>query len=72
MQGKILNDFLDEYFRMLITGQTRCGKTNTLMHIFRTTLIYYDKIYLYTPNLHQDKIQSLQKLMNRISEKVGY
>ena len=37
-----LNDFLDEDFRMLIAGQTRRGKTNTLMHILRTPLVYYD------------------------------
>ena len=56
---------------MLITGQTRCGKTNTLMHILRELLIYYDKIYYYTPNRYQDKLQDLQKLMNGVSE-VGY
>ena len=64
------NDFLDEDFRMLVSGQTRCGKTNTLMHILRKPLIYYDKIYYYTPNQHQDKIQDLKKLMEGI--KVGY
>ena len=66
------NDFLDEDFRMLVSGQTRCGKTNTLMHILRKPLIYYDKIYYYTPNQHQDKIQDLEKLMEGISKKVGY
>ena len=66
------NDFLDEDFRMLVSGQTRCGKTNTLMHILRKPLIYYDKIYYYTPNQHQDKIQDLKKLMEGISKKVGY
>jgi len=50
-----LNDFLDEDFRILIAGQTRCGKTNTLMHILRTPLVYYDKIYIFSPNHHQDK-----------------
>ena len=29
-----LNDFLDEDFRMLITGQARYGKTNTLTQFF--------------------------------------
>ena len=66
-----LNDFLDEDF-MLITGQTRCGKTNTLMHILGKPLIYYDKIYYYSPNHHQNKLKNLQKLMNGVSEKVGY
>lgn len=45
-----LNDFLDEDFRMLITGQTRCGKTNTLRQILRESLVYYDKIFIYTPS----------------------
>ena len=42
------------------------------MHILRTPLIYHDKIYLYTPNQHQDKIQDFQKLMEGVSQKVGY
>ena len=66
------NDFLDEDFRMLISGQTCCGKTNTLMHILRKPLVYYDKIYIFSPNLHQDNIQDLKKMMDSISEKVGY
>ena len=42
------------------------------MHILRKPLVYYDKIHIYSPNLHQDKIQDLQKKMKTISEKVGY
>lgn len=60
-----LNNFLDEDYRMLLTGQGKCRKTNTLVHILRTLLVYYDKIYLYTPNQHQDKIQDLEKLMDK-------
>ena len=67
-----LNDFLNEDFRMLIAGQTRCRKTNTLMHMIRKPLIYYEKIYFYSPNCHQDKIQDLERLMSKVSEKVGY
>ena len=63
---------LDEDFRMLIAGQSGCGKTNTLMHLLRTLLVFYDKIYIFSPNLHQDKLTELQKLLNEISEKVGY
>jgi len=63
--SKSLNDFLDEDFRILIDGQTRCGKRNTLMHILRTPLVYYDKIYIFSPT-HR------QKLMEKISEDVGY
>ena len=71
-QNRKLNNFLDEDYRMLITGQSKCGKTNTLMHILRTPLVYYDKIYLYTRNQHQDKIQDLEKITDKISDKVGY
>ena len=70
--SKKLNNIFDEDFRLLIAGESGCGKTNTLMHILRKPLVYYDKIYIFSPNLHQDKIQNLQELMEKISEKVGY
>ena len=69
--SKKLNDIFDEDFRLLIAGQTRCGKTNTLMHILRKPLVYYDKIYIYSPNHHQEKIKDFKELMDSISEKVG-
>ena len=70
--SKKINNIFDEDFRLLITGESGCGKTNTLMHILRQPLVYYDKIFIYSPNLHQEKIQDLQELMGRVSEKVGY
>ena len=70
--SKKLNDIFDEDFRLLIAGESGCGKTNVLMHILRKPLVYYDKIYIYSPNLHQDKIQDFKKLVDSISEKVGY
>lgn len=71
-QNRKLNNLLDEDHRMLITGQSKCGQTNTLVHMLRMSLVYYDKICLYTPNQHQDKIQDLEKIMDKISDKVGY
>ena len=71
-QGRSLCKFLDEDFRLLISGQSGCGKTNTVMHILRKPLVYYDKIHFFTPNQHQDKIVDLQKVMKPISKKVGY
>ena len=71
-QGRRYNNFLDEDFRMLISGQSGCGKTNTVMHILRKPLVYYHKIHFVTPNQHQDKIVDLKKLMDPISEKLGY
>lgn len=61
-QNTKLNDFLDEDYRMLITGQSKWGKTNTLMHMLRTPLVYYDKLYYFGPNSQQNKIyKTLQK-----------
>ena len=57
---------------MLISGPSNCGKTNTLMHILREPLVYYDKCYIYTSNPQQDKIQDFIKLMERIGQKIGY
>ena len=65
-------NIFDEDFRLLIAGESGCGKTNTLMHILRKPLAYYDKIPIYSTNLHQNKIQDLQELMKKISGKVGY
>ena len=65
-------NFLDEDFRMLVSGQTRCGKTNVVMRLLRKPLVYYDKIHFYTPNQHQDKIVDLKELMDEVSKKVGY
>ena len=42
------------------------------MHILRKPLVYYDKIYIYSPNHHQEKIQDFKELMDSISKKVGY
>ena len=66
-----LNDFLDEDYRMLVAGESGSGKTNTVMNMLRVPLVYYDKIYLYTPNPHQDKYLDLKRVMDRISQKVG-
>ena len=44
---------------------TRCGKTNTLMHMIRKPLIYYHKIHFYSPNCHQDKIQDFKKITDQ-------
>ena len=70
--SKKLNNIFDEDFRLLIAGESGCGKTNTLMHILRKPLVYYDKIYIYSPNHQQEKIQDFEDLMDSISEKVGY
>ena len=67
-----LNDFLDEDYRMLVCGQSKCGKTNTVIHMLRKPLVYYNKIYMYTPNQHQEKTHDFKSLIDRISQKVDY
>ena len=61
------NIFFDQDFRLLIAGESGCGKTNTLMHILRKPLAYYDKIYIFSPNNPR-----FAKIDAKISENVGY
>ena len=65
-------DFIGEDYRLLISGKSNCGKTNTMIHIIRKPLLYYDKIYIYTPNWHQSKLQDFSKLMESINKKLKY
>ena len=61
-----------DVFRMLICGPSNSGKTNTLLHMLNE-LLEYDKIYLFSKNLHQNKYQELlQKFDEKINPKVGY
>ena len=66
---KQLYDYMpDSCFRMLICGKSRCGKTNTVLHMLIKPVIYYDKIYLYSKNLEQDKYTHLSKTLEMIAE----
>ena len=47
-----------DVFRMLICGLSNSGKTNVLLHMLYE-LLEYDKIYLFSKNLHQNKYQAL-------------
>ena len=61
-----------DVFRMLICGPSNSGKTNTLLHMLYE-LLEYDKIYLFSKNLHQNKYQALlQDFAEQINPKVGY
>ena len=61
-----------DVFRMLICGPSNSGKTNILLHMLHK-LLKYDKIYLFSKNLHQNKYQDLlQEFAKRINPKVGY
>jgi len=52
-------------------GPSGCGKTNTLMHMIYT-LLYFDKIYLYSKNLEHPKYQGLLQTFAPISKECGY
>ena len=56
-----------DVFRMLICGPSNSGKTNTLLHMLYE-LLEYDKIYLFSKNLHQNKYQDL---LQYFTEKVN-
>ena len=69
---KQLYDFMpNKCYRLLLTGPSGSGKTNFLLDmIYR--LLYFDKIYLYTKNPQQSKIEHLLKTFAPINEEVGY
>ena len=61
-----------DVFRMLICGPSNSGKTNTLLHMLYE-LLKYDKIYLFSKNLHQNKYQNLlQYFAEEVNPTVGY
>jgi len=61
-----------DVFRMLICEPSNSGKTNILMNMIYF-LLEFDKIYLFSKNLHQDKYQSLfQYFAENINPEVGY
>ena len=61
-----------DVFQMLICGPSNSGKTNTLLHMLYE-LLEYDKIYLFSKNLHQNKYQALlQYFDKKINPEAGY
>ena len=47
--------------RCIITGPSECGKSFFLTNIILNIINEYDKIYIYSPSLHQDLYQILIK-----------
>ena len=47
--------------RCIITGPSECGKSVFLTNLILNLLNKYDKIYIYSPSLHQDLYQKLIK-----------
>ena len=50
--------------RCIITGPSECGKSVFLTNLFLNTINEYDKIYIYSPSLHQDLYQKLIKCLS--------
>ena len=62
----------DDFFRMLICGPSNSGKTNLLLNMIYS-LLTFDKINLFSKNLHQYQYQGfLKDFVERINPKVGY
>ena len=47
--------------RCIITGPSECGKLVLLTNLFSIIIKEYDKIYTYSPRVHQDLYQKLIK-----------
>jgi len=61
-----------DVFRMLTCGPSNSGKINISLHVLYE-LLEFDKIYLFSKNLHQNKYQALlQDFAEQINPRVGY
>ena len=47
--------------RCIKTGPSECGKSVFLTNLILNIINEYDKIYIYSPSLHQDLYQKLIK-----------
>ena len=47
--------------RCIITGPSECGKSVFLTNLILNIINEYDKIYIYSPSLHQDLYQKLNQ-----------
>ena len=68
-----------DVFQMLICGPSNSGKTSILLHMLYN-LLEYDKVYLFSKNLHQNEYRALFKtlpqksppnLVTRLSRRQG-
>src|SRR6266481_6077841 len=56
-------------FRLLICGQTGCGKTNLLLNLLLNYL-YYNKLYVYAKDLSESSYIYLQEFFDDVHRKV--
>ena len=61
-KSHIHNKLFPHNFRMLIVGQSGCGKTTLLMRLLlEPNLLNYDKLYVFARSLHQPEYQCLME-----------
>ena len=48
--------------RCIVCGPSKSGKSVSLINLILKILNGYDKIYIYSPSLHQDLYQKLVKI----------
>src|SRR5437870_12061441 len=56
-------------FRLLICGQTGCGKTNLLLNLLLHYL-YYNKLYVYAKDLSESSYMYLQEFFDDVQRKL--
>jgi len=54
-------------FRLLMVGGSGSGKTNVLVNMLMNYLVY-DRVYIYTKHMHQEKYQLLKNFYSSIEE----
>ena len=50
--------------RCIITGPSECGKSVFLRNLILNNINEYDKMYIYSPSLHQNLYQKLIKCLS--------
>jgi len=56
-------------FRLLICGQTGCGKTNLLLNLLFNYL-YYNRLYVYAKDLSESSYMFLQEFFDDVHRKL--
>lgn len=66
---KVLHPFYTQISRTLICGASGTGKTNLLLHILLSPMIYYESIILWTRTPDQPKYIELKQIFDDIAKK---